>query len=119
MAIPQGPNQRWSLDLVSDALSDGPRFRILNVINDFSRDCLASVVDASLLRQRVARELDRIAEMRGCPCIVVSDNATGLTSKAIPKWQEDRAVEWHSIAPGKPMQTGFVERFNGACEMNA
>lgn len=90
MAIPQGPNQRWSLDFVSDSLSDGRRFRILNVIDDFSRECLASVVDTSLSGVRVARKLDRIAEMRGYPCMVVSDNGTELTSNAILKWQQDR-----------------------------
>ncbi|MBU2486446.1 MAG: IS3 family transposase [Alphaproteobacteria bacterium] len=113
MAIPQGPNQRWSLDFVSDSLTCGRRFRILNVIDDFSRECLASVVDTSLSGIRVARELDQIAEMRGYPCMVVSDNGTELTSNAILKWQEDRKVEWHYIAPGKPMQNGFVESFNG------
>ncbi len=113
MAIPQGANQRWSLDFVSDTLSEGRRFRILNVIDDFSRECLASVVDTSLSGIRVARELDRIAEMRGYPCMVVSDNGTELTSNAILQWQEDRQVEWHYIAPGKPMQNGFVESFNG------
>jgi putative transposase len=113
MAIPQEPNQRWSLDFVSDTLSEGRRFRILNVIDDFSRECLASVVDTSLSGIRVARELDRIAEMRGYPCMVVSDNGTELTSNAILKWQEERGVEWHYIAPGKPMQNGFVESFNG------
>ena len=113
MAIPQGPNQRWSLDFVSDSLSCGRRFRILNVIDDFSRECLAAVVDTSLSGERVARELDQIAEMRGYPCLVVSDNGTELTSNAILKWQEDRKVDWHYIAPGKPMQNGFVESFNG------
>lgn len=113
MATPQGPNQRWSLDFVSDTLSEGRRFRILNVIDDFSRECLATVVDTSLSGQRVARELDRIAEMRGYPCMVVSDNGTELTANAILKWQEERQVEWHYIAPGKPMQNGFVESFNG------
>lgn len=113
MAVPQGPNQRWSLDFVSDSLSCGRRFRILNVIDDFSRECLAAVVDTSLSGIRVARELDRIAEMQGYPCMVVSDNGTELTSNAILKWQEDRKVEWHYIAPGKPMQNGFVESFNG------
>ena len=113
MAIPQGPNQRWSLDFMSDALADGRRLRILNVIDDFSRECLAAVVDTSLSGERVARELDRIAETRGYPCMVVSDNGTELTSNAILKWQEDRKVEWHYIAPGKPMQNGFVESFNG------
>jgi putative transposase len=113
MAIPQGPNQRWSLDFVSYSLSCGRRFRILNVIDDFSRGCLAAVVDTSLSGIRVGRELDRIAEMRGYPCMVVSDNGTELTSNAILKWQEDRKVEWHYIAPGKPMQNAFVESFNG------
>ena len=113
MTIPQGPNQRWSLDFVSAALSYGRKFRILCVINDFSREYLATVVDTSLSGHRVAPELDRIAEMRGNPCMVVSDNGTQLTSNAILKWQEDRQVEWHYIALGTPMQNGFVESFNG------
>ncbi len=113
LAIPQGPNQRWSLDFVSDSLSCGRRFRILNVIDDFSRECLAAVVDTSLSGERVARELDHIAAIRGYLCMVVSDNGTELTSNAILKWQEDRKVDWHYIAPGKPMQNGFVESFNG------
>ncbi len=74
MAIPQRPNQRWSLDFVSDSLSCGRRFRILNVIDDFSRECLAAVVDTSLSGVRVARELHRIAEMRGYSGMAVSDN---------------------------------------------
>ncbi len=113
MAIPQGPNQRWSLDFVSDALSDGRRFRILCVIDDFSRECLATVVDTSISGIRVALERDRIAEMRGLPCMVVSDNCTELTSNTMLKWQEDRQVEWHYIEPGKPMQNDFAESFNG------
>ena len=113
MAVPQSPNQRWSLDFVSDALIDGRRFRILCVIDDFSRECLAVVVDNSLSGERVARELDKIVERRGLPCMIVSDNGTELTSNAILKWQRDRSVEWHYIAPGKPMQNGFVESFNG------
>lgn len=113
MTIPQGPNQRWSLDFVSDALVDGRRFRILCVIDDFSRECLATVVDNSLSGERVARELDRIAMIKGYPCLVVSDNGTELTSNALLAWQQHRHVEWHYIAPGKPMQNGFVESFNG------
>lgn len=113
MAIPQDPNQRWSLDFVSDTLVDGRRFRILCVIDDFSRECLATVVDNSISGLRVARELDAIAERRGYPLMVVSDNGTELTANAMLKWQQDRGVEWHYIAPGKPMQNGFVESFNG------
>ncbi|ABF65700.1 Hypothetical protein yagA [Ruegeria sp. TM1040] len=113
MSIPQGPNHRWSLDFVSDSLSDGRRFRVLCVIDDFSRECLACVVDTSLSGQRVGRELDSTVRTRGYPCIVISDNGTELTSSAILRWQEDRKVEWHYIALGKHMQNGFVESFNG------
>ena len=67
----------------------------------------------SLTGLRVARELDRIAELRGIPCMIVSDNGTEFTSNAILAWQQQRGVEWHYIAPGKPTQNGFVESFNG------
>ncbi len=86
MTITQKANQRWSLDFVSDALVDGRRFRILCVIDDFSRECLATVVDNSLSGERVARELDAIAERRGYPLLVVSDNGTELTSNAMLAW---------------------------------
>lgn len=89
MTIPQGPNQRWSLDFVSDALVDGRRFRILCVLDDFSRECLATVVDNSLSGERVGRELDKIALSTGYPCMIVSDNGTELTSNAMLKWQQD------------------------------
>jgi putative transposase len=113
MTLPQEPNQRWSLDFVSDALTDGRRFRVLCVIDDFSRECLATVADNSISGERVVRELDRIAATRGYPCMMVSDNGTELTSNAILRWQEENIIEWHYIAPGKPMQNGFVESFNG------
>jgi len=113
MTIPQDPNQRWSLDFVSDTLTDGRHFRILCVIDDFSRECLATVVDNSISGERVARELDQIAEGRGHPRMVVSDNGTELTSNAMLKWQQETGVEWHYIAPGKPMQNGLVESFIG------
>jgi putative transposase len=86
---------------------------VLCIIDDFSRECLASVVDTSISGHLVAPELDRIAELRGYPCMVVSDNGTELTSNAILTWQQDQKVEWHCIAPGRPMQNGFVESFNG------
>ena len=113
MALPQGQNLRWSLDFVADALAHGQRFRILTVVDDFTRECLGLVVDTSLTGHRVVRELDRIAELRCYPRMLVSDNGTELTSNAILRWQEERGVEWHYIAPGKPMQNGFVESFNG------
>ncbi|MDQ0438827.1 putative transposase [Kaistia dalseonensis] len=113
MALSQGPNQRWSPDLVSDMLADGRRFRVLVVVDDFTRACLTLVVDTSLSGMRVARELDAIAEARGRPLMIVSDNGTELTSRAILQWQEDTRVEWHYIAPGKPTQNGFVKSLNG------
>lgn len=113
MALPQGPNQRWSLDFVSDTLVCSRRFRILAVVDDFTRECLALVVDTSLSGARVARELDAIITERGQPLMIVSDNGTELTSLAILQWAQDRRIEWHYIAPGKPQQNGYVESFNG------
>jgi putative transposase len=113
MAVPQDRNLRWSLDFVADSLVSGRRFRILAVVDDFTRECLGLVVDTSLTGLRVVRELDRIAELRGYPCMLVSDNGTEFTSNAILAWQQEKAIEWHYIAPGKPMQNGFVESFNG------
>ena len=98
---------------MSDALACGRRFRVLNVIDDYSRECLACIVDTSLSGRRVVRELAAIAERRGLPCMVVSDNGTELTSHAVLAWCQDTGVEWHYIAPGKPQQNGFVESFNG------
>ena len=114
MALPEAANQRWSLDFVSDALASGRRFRVLAVVDDFTRECLGLVVDTSLSGLRVGRELDHIIVRRGCrPAVIVSDNGTELTSHAILRWQEERGVLWHYIAPGKPQQNGFVESFNG------
>ncbi|WP_141095301.1 DDE-type integrase/transposase/recombinase, partial [Salmonella enterica] len=80
MALPQGPNQRWSLDFVADTLDSGRRFRVLVVVDDFSRECLALVLDTSLSGIRVARELDVLVARRQRPLMVVSDNGTELTS---------------------------------------
>ena len=111
-AVPQEPNQRWSLDFVADTLDDGRRFRLLVVVDDCSRECLALAVDTALSGRRVTRELDRIIA-RGKPLMIVSDNGTELTSHAILRWQEERAVAWHYIASAKPQQNGFVESLNG------
>jgi putative transposase len=113
MLVPEAVNRRWSLDFVSDAFTDGRRFRVLAVVDDYSRECLALVADTSLSGLRVARELDALIARRGRPEMVVSDNGTELTSMAILAWSQRTGVEWHYIAPGKPMQNGFVESFNG------
>jgi putative transposase len=113
MLLPQGRNQRWSLDFLSDTLTDGRRFRILAVVDDFTRECLCLVADTSLSGVRVARELDLVIARRGRPLGCVSDNGTELTSMAILAWSQQTRVDWHYIAPGKPQQNGFIESFNG------
>jgi putative transposase len=113
MALPDGPNQRWSLDFVSDALSWGRRLRILCIVDDYTREALALVVDTSIGGRRLARELDALIARRGKPVTIVSDNGTEMTSRAILDWANRTGVAWHYIAPGKPQQNGFVESFNG------
>jgi putative transposase len=113
MALPQGANQRWSTDFVSDMLLDGRRFRILAVVDDFTRECLCLVADTSLSGARVARELDALVARRGKPLGCVSDNGTEFTSLALLRWSHERGVDWHYIAPGKPTQNAFIESFNG------
>ena len=106
-------NARWSLDFVHDQFAGGRRFRILNVVDDVTRECLAAIPDTSICGRRVARELTALIERRGRPGMIVSDNGTEFTSTAILAWAEDHRVAWHYIAPGKPTQNGFVESFNG------
>ncbi|CAN1491806.1 Tra5 Transposase and inactivated derivatives [Caulobacteraceae bacterium] len=113
MLEPSGPSVRWSLDFVSDSFGDGRRFRILAVIDDFTRECLALVADTSLSGARVARELDRIIRLYGKPQMIVSDNGTEFVSRAMLEWQNSTGISWHYIAPGKPQQNGFAESFNG------
>lgn len=114
LALPSRPNERWSLDFVSDAFTDGHRFRVLAVVDDFTRECLCLVADTSLSGARLARELDDLISRRTKPKTIVSDNGTEMTSMAILKWCQQTHIDWHYIAPGKPMQNGFVESFNGS-----
>jgi len=113
LPLPGGPNQRWSLDFVHDQMTDSRRLRILAVVDDYTRECLALVADTSISGIRVARELDKIIAVRGRPGGIVSDNGTELTSTAILAWSDRQNVAWHYIAPGKPVQNAFIESFNG------
>jgi transposase InsO family protein len=106
-------NARWSLDFVHDQFTFGRRFRILNIVDDVTRECLAAIPDTSISGRRVARELTALIEVRGKPQMVVSDNGTEFTSNAILAWAKDHRVEWHYIEPGRPMQNGYIESFNG------
>ena len=107
------PNDRWSLDFVSDQLISGRRFRILGIYDDCTRECLAAVADVSLSGRRVARELDLLITARGKPKTIISDDGTELTSNAILAWTADAKVDWRYIDPGKPVQNAFIESFNG------
>lgn len=107
------PNARWSLDFVHDQFASGGRFRILNIVDDVTKECLGAIPETSISGRRVARELTAIIERRGKPGMIVSDHGTEFTCNAMLAWCKDAAIDWHFIAPGKPMQNGFVESFNG------
>ncbi len=106
-------NARWSVDFVHDQFACGPRFRILNIVDDVTRECLAAIPDTSISGRRAARELSALIERRGKPGMIVSDNGTEFTSNAMLAFAKDNEITWHFIAPGKPMQNGFCESFNG------
>lgn len=106
-------NARWSLDFVHDQFANGRRFRILNVVDDVTKECLGAIPDTSISGKRVARELTTMIERRGKPGMIVSDNGTEFTCNAMLAWCKDNKIDWHFIAPGKPMQNGFIESFNG------
>ena len=107
------PNQRWSLDFVHDQLVTGRRFRVLNIVDDVTRECLAAVPDTSISGKRVVRELTELIARRGRPGMIVSDNGTELTSNAVLVWCGEAGIDWHYTMPGKPTQNAFVESFNG------
>lgn len=111
--VPQRPNERWSLDFVSDAVYDGRRIRILGIIDDFTKECLTTLVDTSLGGHRVAKQLDILKEEHGLPLMIVSDNGTEFTSKAVLSWSLENKMAWHYIEAGKPTQNAFIESFNG------
>ena len=108
-------NARWSLDFVHDQLAcrRRGRFRILDVVDDATRECLLAVSDTSISGKRVFRELTALVARRDRPRMIVSDNGTEFTSNAVLAWCEAEGIAWHYIAPGKPMQNAFCESFNG------
>jgi putative transposase len=110
---PSRVNEVWAMDFVSDVTSHGRRFKILVVIDVFSREVLALVVDTSIGGARVSRVLDELVALRGRPSILVSDNGPEFTSKAMDAWAYGQGVKLHFIRPGKPIENAFVESFNG------
>lgn len=113
MDKPDRPNQHWSMDFVSDSLYNGRRFRVLTVVDNFTRECPALEVDHSLTGHRVTRVLDRIALFRDLPEVITVDNGSEFTSKAFDLWAFKNNVKIRFIQPGKPVQNAYIESFNG------
>jgi putative transposase len=108
-----GINQKWSMDFVSDTLSNGRRFRALNIIDCHSRECLATEVDTSLSGERVVRVLERLRETRGLPQVIQTDNGPEFSGHKLDTWAYQNQVRLFFIEPGKPVQNAHIESFNG------
>jgi len=111
---PIRPNQSWSGDFMSDALSSGMTYRTFNLIDDYNREALRIEVDVSLTSARVIRVFEQVIEVRGCPQRLRLDNGPEFTSDAFQRWSKKRGIDIDYIEPGKPSQNGFIERFNGS-----
>jgi putative transposase len=113
MLLPSSVNERWSMDFVADQLSNGRRFRVLNVVDDCTREMIGQLVSVSISGRQVARFLEQLIEVRGKPYGIVCDNGTEFTSKAMFFWSKESNVKLQFIQPGKPTQNAFVESLNG------
>lgn len=107
------PTERWSMDFLHDRLEDGRRFRVLTMVDDYSRECPALVADTSLTGARVAQVLERLAESRGLPALITVDNGPEFAGSALDAWAYRRGIQLHFIQPGHPTQNAYVESFNG------
>lgn len=113
MPVAAKPNQRWSMDLMSDSLSTGRRFRVLTIVDDYSRECPAMEVDTSINGVRVVRTLERLAQMRGLPKVITVDNGPEFAGQALDEWAYQKGVTLNFIEPGKPVENAYIESFNG------
>ncbi|HSG03265.1 MAG TPA: IS3 family transposase [Marinobacterium sp.] len=113
LELPTSVNQRWSMDFVSDQLAGGRRFRVLNVVDDYSREMIGQLVSISISGRQVSRFLSQLIEQRGKPKKIICDNGTEFTSKAMFFWSKETSVQLGFIQPGKPTQNAFVESLNG------
>jgi putative transposase len=113
LAPPTQPNQRWSMDFMGDSLASGRTFRILNIVDDYSREAVATEIDTSLPGLRVVRVLDAVAQTRSLPAMLVCDNGPEFTGLALDAWAYSRGVQIHFIRPGKPIENAYAESFNG------
>jgi putative transposase len=113
LPVPQGPNESWSMDYVADGLIDGRKLRTLNIVDDYTRECLAIEVDTSLPGSRVVAVLERLAELRGLPGSITVDHGPEFESQALDAWAYKRGVHLAFIRPGRPVENAYVESFNG------
>lgn len=113
METPSRVNERWSMDFVYDQLSNGRRFRVLNVIDDYNREIVGQLTAFSISGLQVARFLSQLKERHGLPKQIVCDNGAEFTSKAMFFWAKENNVKLAFIQPGKPTQNAFVESLNG------
>ena len=105
-------NQSWSMDFMSDSMVGGRRFRTFNLIDDCTREVLAIEIDTSSSSKRIIRTLERVILDRGKPNIIRTDNGPEFTSKDLELWARDHEIKIQFIQPGRPMQNGYIERFN-------
>jgi putative transposase len=112
LVVPVHPNEIWSADFVSDALWSGRRFRTFNVLDDFNREALGIEIDTNLPAPRVVPALEQMVEIRGRPAVLRLDNGPEFISGALARWAAGHGIELRFIQPGRPMQNGYVERFN-------
>ena len=113
MPSPQRPNQRWSMDFVTDSIVTGRRFRALAIVDEYSRECPVIEVDTSLGGVRVVSVLERLAETRGLPNVITTDNGPEFTGRALDEWAYRKGVKLNFIRPGKPIENAYAESFIG------
>lgn len=111
--MPTAPNERWSMDFVTDSLFNGRRFRVFTLVDDFTRESLALVPDVCLTGRRVAQILAQVVRERGAPRVIVSDNGPEFISRALEEWEFASGIKHQFIRPGKPVENCYIESFNG------
>jgi putative transposase len=113
LPAPTRPNERWSMDFVTDSIVTGRQFRALVIVDDYSRECPAIEVDTSLGGRRVVQALERLLETRGLPEVITIDNGPEFAGKVLDEWAYRHGVKLNFIRPGKPVENAFAESFIG------
>jgi putative transposase len=113
LVLPSRPNEVWSMDFVMDRLADGRRLKCLTVVDDFSKEALEIALDHGMGSHYVVRLLENVARFRGKPASIRTDQGPEFTARALDQWAYRNGITLKLIQPGKPMQNGYVESFNG------